>query len=200
MASCTWDVYVDFGDGTSEDYVFDGMVGLDRLAPLPDPGVTYTVHVNLSNGHSEEPGIICFDYATSSQVRYRTAAEEVDPPEEEAAPPEETEGDGDGAPGGGGQESAGPAPTAAAGVGRPGAAHGAGARSAVEALLEALRRLAPDPPGRLPQGPARRAAARAGELSAPGSARVGGFSCRLRAGRARPIVCRRGRRGILAGS
>ena len=87
-ADCVWKVHVDFGDGTSEDYVFDAAVGLTGEHVFPTPGVTYTVQVQLREGvHSktEEP---CPDYGLNPMVRYRTAAEEADdPPETPTEPP-----------------------------------------------------------------------------------------------------------------
>jgi hypothetical protein len=89
-ADCVWDVHVDFGDSTSEDLVFDASVGLTGSHVFPTRGVTYTVQVELTNGHHGNTAEPCSDFSRTAQVRYRTAAEE----EGEAPPPVEPVGEG----------------------------------------------------------------------------------------------------------
>jgi hypothetical protein len=83
-ADCIWDVHVDFGDGTSEDLVFDASVGLTGSHVFPAPGVTYQVQVDLTNGHHGDTSS-CTDFTKTARVRYRTPAEEAG----ETPPPSE---------------------------------------------------------------------------------------------------------------
>lgn len=77
-ADCIWHVHADFGDGTSEELIFDASVGLTGSHAFPTRGVTYTVKIQLTNGHhgnTEEP---CTNFTKEAKVRYRTASEEED--------------------------------------------------------------------------------------------------------------------------
>lgn len=49
-ASCEWDVHVDFDDGTTKNYKFNGEVGLTDSHKFPTYG-EYLVESALSNGH-----------------------------------------------------------------------------------------------------------------------------------------------------
>jgi hypothetical protein len=79
-ADCVWDAHVEFGDGTSGDYVFDAAVGITGSHVFPTPGTTYTVVVDLSDGHHGQTKDPCPDYSRSAKVLYRTPAEEADDP------------------------------------------------------------------------------------------------------------------------
>ncbi len=41
-AACTWQVHVDFGDSTGQDYEFDGSKGLTGSHTFPEPGPSPT--------------------------------------------------------------------------------------------------------------------------------------------------------------
>jgi hypothetical protein len=76
-ADCVWNVHVDFGDGTSEDLVFDASTGLTGSHVFPPTrGVTYSVEVHLTQGRHTGSGESCTDFEKTALVRYRTAAEE----------------------------------------------------------------------------------------------------------------------------
>lgn len=198
-ASCTWDVHVDFDDSTEEDYVFVGTEGLTGSHRFPEPGVTYQVVVQLSNGESSEPGVVCLNPGFIAEVRYRTPEEEADDPPAGPGDEGEEEGEGpsSGEPGGGDETTPAPAgasaapavPAAAApatpGTGRP-ASYWRRCRRGVRTHLVGCRRGV---------SIARRAARK---LKKPGASRVAGFRCRLPRGESRPIVCRRRARRILA--
>ncbi len=49
-ASCEWDVHVDFHDGTTADYVFNGEVGISKTHTFLPYG-RFRVEIKLSNGH-----------------------------------------------------------------------------------------------------------------------------------------------------
>jgi hypothetical protein len=185
-ADCVWQVHVDFGDGTSEDYVFDAAVGLTGEHVFPTAGVTYTVVVQLREGVHDQSGEPCPDYGQTAQVRYRTAAEEADdPPETPTEPPfVPVDQGGTVAP-----------PVAADGevpnFGQPGqspdsARYWKRCGGGVYAHLVRCRRA---------RGIARAAGAR---LARPGTALVKGFSCRLPRGPLQSIACKRGEQSVLA--
>lgn len=189
-ADCVWKVHVDFGDGTSEEYVFDASVGLTGEHVFPTRGITYTVEIQLREGVHYKTGEPCPDYGLSPLVRYRTAAEEADdppaePPEEPPEPPAEqggaTPGPNPPAPDGGSATNPltpGPAPE------RTG--YWKRCRGAVFAHHVGCRK-------------ARRVARAAAEkLVRPGTAGARGFACRLRRGPLPSIVCKRGERRVLA--
>jgi hypothetical protein len=79
-ADCIWNVHVDFGDGTDEEYLFDAAIGMTGSHVYPTPGTTYTVVAVLSNGHHGQTKDPCLDYSLSGEVLYRTPAEEADDP------------------------------------------------------------------------------------------------------------------------
>jgi hypothetical protein len=201
-ASCTWDVHVDFGDDTAEDYVFVGTEGLTGSHRFPESGVTYRVVVQLSNGESSEPDVVCLNPKFVAEVRYRTPEEEADDPPAEPGDEGEGEAGGGGEPSsgepGGGDEtapapagaSAAPAVPAAAAPATPGTGQPASywrrCRRGVRTHLVGCRRGA---------SIARRAARK---LRRPGASTVAGFRCRLPQGESRPILCRRRARRILA--
>jgi len=187
-ADCVWKVHVDFGDGTSEDYVFDAAVGLTGEHVFPTPGVTYTMQVQLREGVHEKSEEPCPDYGLNPMVRYRTAAEEADDP-----PPQPPEGpqppwspvDEHGTvlhpkpilPDG---ETPAPAPAPGPTV------YWKRCRGAVYTHLVGCRK-------------ARRVAGAATEkLARPGAAQAQGFFCRLPRGPRQRIVCKRGEQGVLA--
>jgi hypothetical protein len=185
-ADCVWNVEVDFGDGTQGDYVFDAAVGLTGEHVFPMPGTSYTVQVWLREGahsESEEP---CPDYGQSATVRYRTEAEEADPPPVEG-PPQPKPGE---------PPTPGPPPTAPnvqetpdSGASAPEpepTAHWKRCRGGVYAHLVGCRK-------------ARRVAGAAGtKLTRPGTAQARGFACRLPRGPLQSIVCKRGEQSVLA--
>jgi len=184
-ADCVWKVQVDFGDGTSEDYVFDASVGLSGEHIFPTRGETYSVQIQLREGvHSktEEP---CPDYGLGAQVLYRTAAEEADdPPETPTEPPLVPTGQGGTPP---------PAPAAADGeiphFGQPepgSARYWKRCRRGVYAHLVRCSKA---------RGIARAAGAK---LTRPGTAQAKGFSCRLPRGPLQSIACKRGEQSVLA--
>ena len=183
-ADCVWKVHVDFGDGTSEDYVFDASVGLSGEHVFPTRGETYAVQIQLREGahsKSEEP---CPDYGLGAQVRYRTAAEEADDPSETPTGPPLVPTDPGGAP---------PAPVAADGVipnfeqpSTDSARYWKRCRGGVYAHLVRCRKA--------------RAIARAAgaKLTRPGTTQAMGFSCRLPRGPLQSIACKRGEQSVLA--
>ena len=79
-ADCVWKAHVDFGDGSSEDYVFDASVGITGSHVFPTPGTTYTVVINLREGHHGQSKDPCPDYSQSVKVLFRTPEEEADDP------------------------------------------------------------------------------------------------------------------------
>ncbi len=195
FAVCSWDVHVDFGDGTGEDYVFDGAVGLVGSHVFPTRGVTYAVQVGLSNGRSSQPNAFCPPVQLNSSVRYRTEAEEVDPPppEDEGEPANEPPPWEETEQGGTIPEavvvSVENTPTPWEGVPQAtvpdASAYWRNCRRSVMTHLVSCRK------GRRV---ARLATAR---LARPGSARVAGFACNRRRATAGTIACRRGARRIL---
>lgn len=185
-ADCVWKVHVDFGDATSEDYVFDAAVGLTGEHVFPTPGVTYTVEIRLREGVHDKSKEPCPDFGLSPMVRYRTAAEEADdpPPEppEEPVPPTEPGGTTPDpktiAPDGGTHDILSPAP-------KP-TVYWKRCRGAVYTHLVGC-------------GKAHRVArAVIVKLGRPGEARAQGFSCRLPPGPRQRIVCKRGEQRVLA--
>jgi len=184
-ADCVWNAHVDFGDGTSADYVFDAAVGITGSHVFPTPGVTYAVTVSLSDGHHGETTNPCPDYVVGVNVRYRTPAEEADDPP------------GPGTPVDGGGTQPDPPPLE---------------RDA--SIPNALAPIEPTPTSPLRVVYWRHcgsgllthlvscrkgrgvATAASGRLTGPGTVQVRGFACRLLRGPPR-VVCRRGEQRIL---
>lgn len=185
-ADCVWNVHVDFGDGTSGDYVFDAAVGLTGSHVFPTPGTKYAVTIALSEGHHGQTADPCPDYGQGAEVLYRTPAEEADDPPPPQGPWVPVE-----------QGSIVPAPIAVlpdSSTYTPWAPPG-----------ELLAAPVPAPYWQDCGGSVRahlvgcrksRVVARlaGGVLTRPGSAGVAGFACRRRP--ALPIVCRHGAQRI----
>jgi hypothetical protein len=69
---CVWQVHVDFGDGTSADYTFEGEVGLSGSHTFPHFG-EYHVAITLSHSHhkAEPTGPECLNPPQKATVLYR---------------------------------------------------------------------------------------------------------------------------------
>lgn len=182
-ADCVWSAHVEFGDGTSEDYVFDAAVGITGSHVFPTPGTTYTVEVSLSDGHHGQTKDPCPDYYRSAEVLYRTPAEEADEPapwvpiDQGGIQPEPLPVAPDSStPNAWTQNS--PAtvePTS----------YWQRCRGAVFTHLVSCKK-------------GRRVAKTASDrLARPGTARANGFACHLPPGSRQSIVCRRGEQGVL---
>jgi len=187
-ADCVWNAHVDFGDATDEDYVYDAAVGVTGSHVFPTPGVTYTVTVALADGHHGQTTDPCPDYALSTEVRYRTPAEEAgDPP---APAPGTPVGEGGIQPApllvapDASIPNAVPVPQSTPTPARP-APYWRRCRGGLLTHLVSCRK-------------ARRVArAASARLTRAGTVQAGGFSCRVSPGQARWIACRRGEQRIL---
>lgn len=69
---CVWHVHVNFGDGTSADYIFEGEKGLSGSHTFPHYG-EYAVKITLSESHhkSNPTGPECLNPPQSATVLYR---------------------------------------------------------------------------------------------------------------------------------
>jgi hypothetical protein len=202
---CTWkEVNVDFGDGTSEVYEFVGSEGLTGSHRFPEAGKTYTVVIELNEAESSDPKVNCpEEFAIVAQVRYRTAEEEEDPPP--GAEGGEPEGGGE-EPGGGAEQPEGggttPGPPAVAPqTSVPGGSSlalplGRAERESASYWRRCRRGVLAHRVGCRTAGRVARRAAR--KLRKRARARVAGFVCRGGKHRARPIVCEKKKRRILA--
>jgi hypothetical protein len=187
-ADCVWNAYVDFGDGTSQVYVFDASVGLTGSHVFPTAGVTYTVVVILREGAHAQGGEPCPDYSQSAEVLFRTPAEEADDPppnkpiDEGGTVPDLTPVAPDGQTPNPWTAPAGDEPSAEA------TRYWRRCRGGVHTHLVSCRK-------------ARRVARAAiARLARPGNVQAGGFACRLPPGVVRSIVCQRGEQSILVPS
>jgi hypothetical protein len=199
LADCIWKVRVDFGDKTEQEYVFDASVGLSGSHLFPSPGYTYTVRIELREGHHGQSEGFCLDYTRYAEVRYRTAEEEGED-EEGSGAEEEPAPDPQGPPWEIVDQGSTVPPllpvapdrtvenVEAASLGPPSASapYWQRCRESVRTHLVSCRA-------------ARRIAAVAtGKLTRPGSAHVRGFDCRLPPGGAQTIVCARRAQRVLA--
>lgn len=183
---CVWNVDVDFGDGTSAKYVFEGEKGLIGSHMFPAPGV-YIVRIDSGEGHSPTDQE-CLELTIEATVTY---PEPVEPPSEppKGEPPA-------GAPPGGGT-APGQEPVAADGQ-APDASGAPGTKAASEPVAYWRHCRASVLTHLVACGKGRRVARAALErLKRPGSARVSGFSCRLPQGAVQPIACARGEQRVL---
>jgi hypothetical protein len=198
VKDCTWQVAVDFGDGTEGTYVWNAEEGLSASHTFPEAGMSYVVMVYATEGTHNADGEPCPDLALSAYVTYPA------PPPPPGEEPEEP------GPGGGTGESGGGDPTAPSdGGGRPGqagsnsdrsvgssrsraywsrcgvgvVAHRVRCRRALKVVNGALARLT-------------RTRSRSGHK--PRRFGVAGFNCRLRPHAKRQLACRRGTRRILS--
>jgi hypothetical protein len=197
-ADCVWQVHVDFGDGTSADYVFEGEKGLNGSHKFPSYG-KYEVRITISAGyHKNSPSHeSCPSLGKTAYVTFQDPAKVA---EEEAKAKEEAE-EAEEAPSGetpGEKSNGGPAAGGSTGSGA-----GVGEEEGEFSGTRGAHLWDRCPTGvyvhEVACGKARKVVARAKEklVKRRRSARVSGFSCKLDPGRSRPISCRRGKSRIL---
>jgi hypothetical protein len=198
-ADCVWQVHVDFGDGTSAEYVFEGEKGLSGSHKFPSYG-KYEVNFTISAGyHKNSPSHeSCPSLGKTAYVTFQDPAEVA---EEEAKAKEEAKAreEAEKAPSGetpGEKSSGGPGAEGSTGSGGGAGEGGFSGKREVHLWNRC-------PTGvyvhQVACGKARRVIAGAKEklVKRRRSARVAGFSCKLDPGRPRPISCRRGMSRIL---
>lgn len=211
---CVWHVHVDFGDGSSADYIFEGEVGLSGSHTFPHYG-EYAVVITLSDSHhkANPTGAECLNPPQHATVLYRDpskfaeeeqseaaakAAAEQREREERQAAKEKREREA--------QEAAkkrqekearekkregergSTAPSTGSGS-EEGGKGGGGFWTTCRRAIYAHK---------VPCAKAQRVIAHAGKrLTRRGSTKVSGFSCRFDPDRSRPLGCRRGPSRIL---